>query len=189
MSDYSVAPIKRHWRNWEKLADLAHVSFSEDQLALGKEILNHKANIYPVAKPRVVHVREYFGPSCPSDEYPRGFSFDSRKQMVHPVILLTLLTGIRKEEETGHRQWTYRTVASTYLLSHPNGKVFTFMVDGGTEQEIRWQGKFLLAGTWIGRSMYIYGYKHDRIVHDGFNQSHFFVPDADGVYGKSCTLF
>lgn len=183
MSDYCVVPIKGHWKNWKKLAELAKVSFSPDQLVLAEAIFGHKANKYPKARPRVFNVRECFGPSCPSTK--RSLLYSIRNEPVHPAYLLTLLTGIGREEITEHRGWTYRTVASTMLLTHPDGQVFTFMVDGGEEKETKWVAEFLHVGKCIGRSMYIRGYEGNK----GFDQYGFFVPDVEGMYGPFYTCF
>ena len=134
MSDYSVAPIKGCWKNWERLAQRARVSFSPEQLILAREIFSNKENKWPASKTEVLRVRECFGPSHPSEESQSSLVRNCKP--VHPVKLLTLLTGIGDEEKTAHREWTYRTVASSLCLVHPDGRIFSFLVDGGDGQVI-----------------------------------------------------
>ena len=184
MSDYCVPPIKGHWKNWERLATKAGVSFTGDQLTLGREIFGNRVNMWPSAKTSVVRVLECFGPTNPSEENGTGLMYQNR-QPVHPVKLLTLLAGIGDEEKTEHREWTYRTIASTLHLYHPDGRMFTFFVNGGEEKEINWKGEFLPSRQCIGRSMYIWGYPGN----EGMNRSSFFVPDAEGMYGPCVTCF
>lgn len=183
MSKYLIVPVKGCWKNWQKLAQHVGVEFSEEDKQIGEAIFNHKPNKYPVARPRVVRVGECFGPSVPS--IFDGHSIFTRGLPAHPVTLLTLISGIGKEEETGHRSWTYRTVASTLLLAHPSGQVYTFLIDGGVGLEPKWKARFLLAGKSVGRSMYIHQYP-DK---EGFNLYGYFMTGEDGKYGPHVTCF
>lgn len=182
MSNYLVTPIKGCWKNWQKLAQHVGVEFSEEDRLIGEAIFGHKPNKFPVAKPRVVKVGECFGPSDPSTF--DGYSL-TRGLPAHPVMLLTLMSGIGNEEETQHRSWTYRTIASTLLLTHPSGQVYTFLIDGGGDREPKWKARFLLAGKGIGRSMYIHQYS-DK---EGFGLYGYFMTEENGKYGRSVTCF
>ena len=180
MSLYLVEPVKGHWKNVLKLASLAKVNFSPDQLELAEIIFNHKPNACPPARPRVVEVREIFGPSAPSEE--TKFFLDSVS--AHPVLILTLLTGTNFKEWNRHH-WTYRIIASSYLLVHPDGRKFTFLLDGGYEKEIKWSGSFLPERLSIGRSMHVSGFPKET----EFDQSGYFMPDAEGKYGQCYSTF
>lgn len=184
MSDYLISPVKGCWKNWQKLAQRAGVEFSEEDRIIGEAIFSHKPNKFPVARPRVVKVFECFGPSDPSIRNDPSSIF-WRGLPAHPVILLTLMTGIGNEEVTEHQSWTYRTIASTLLLAHPSGQVYTFLLDGGDGSLPEWKARFLLAGKWIGRSMYIHQYTDI----EGFGLSSYFIPNEEGKYGRSYTSF
>ncbi len=184
MSNYLVTPVKGCWKNWQKLARHVGVEFSEEDRLIGEAIFSHKPNKFPVAKPRVVKVGECFGPSDPSTFDDHSLFF-ARGLPVHPVTLLTLMSGIGNEEETQHRSWTYRTVASTLLLAHPSGRVYTFLIDGGDDPEPKWKARFLPAGKWVGRSMYIHQYQ-DK---EGFELYGYFMPNEEGKYGHYVTCF
>ena len=178
---YLVEPIKRHWKNVLKLAHLAKVNFSPDQLELAEAIFNHKPNASPLARPRVVGVREMFGPSSPSEET----SYPFNGVPAHPVLMLTLLTGVNFNEGWNQHDWTYRNVVSSYLLVHPDGRKFTLLLDGGYEKEIQWEGRFLPERRCIGRSLYVCGFPKEK----EFDQMGYFIPDAEGRYGRSYTTF
>lgn len=184
MSNYLVTPVKGCWKNWQKLAQYAGVEFSEADRLIGEAIFSHKPNKYPTARPRIVKVNECFAPSEPS-------TFDSYSSLlmqdlpVHPVTLITLMCGIGNEKETEHRSWTYRTVASTMLLAHPSGQVYTFLLDGGDDCIPKWKGFFLPAGRSVGRSMYIHQYP-DK---EGFNLYGYFMTGENGKYGHFVTCF
>ncbi len=182
MADYLVTPAKGCWKNWQKLAQRVGVEFSEEDKLISEAVFSHKLNKFPVAKPRVVKIGECFGPSDPSTFDDHSFS---RGLPVHPVVLLTLMSGIGNEEETQHRSWTYRTVASTLLLAHPSGQSYTFLIDGGDGPEPKWKARFLLAGKWIGRSMYIHQYS-DK---EGFSLCGYFMTGEEGKYGRYITCF
>lgn len=185
MSDYLVTPMKGYWKNWQRLAVRVGVEFSEEDMNTGQAIFGNRPNIFPVARPKVVKVLECFGPSDPST-FDKGSLWSRRGLSVHPVVLLTLMAGIGDEEDTGHNVWTYRTIASTLLLAHPSGKVYTFLLDGGEESKPKWRAKFLPAGEYIGRSMYIHRYEDKK----GFNLHGYFVPDIEtGKYGQFVTCF
>lgn len=143
---------------------------------------DYKPNKFPVARPRVVEVREFFDPSNPSTFDAR---FCGRGLPVHPVTLLTLMSGIGNEEETNHRYWTYRMIASTLHLFHPNGQVYTFAIYGGEDPEPKWRGLFIPAGRGIGRSMYIHQYSSEK----WFELSSYFMHGEDGKYGHFVTCF
>jgi hypothetical protein len=181
MSDYLVTPIKGCWKNWQRLAKRARVSFSRENLELAETLFGCKYNPFPVARPKVVYVRERYSPSVPSNE---SIGPDALPD-VHPVILLTLMAGIGDEEKTKHGRWTYRTIASTFFLVHPDGEAFTFLIDGGWERQLSWQARFIPSGKSIDRSMYIYGYKGNS----GFARDSFFMPDENGYYGPCVTCF
>lgn len=181
-TNYLITPIKGCWKNWEKLAQRVGVEFSEEDRLIGKVIFSHKPNKFPVARPKVVKVGECFGPSNPS-------TFDNhsirRGLPAHPIVLLTLMSGIGNEEETQHQSWTYRTVASTLLLAHPNGQVYTFLIDRGPSPEPKWKAQFLPAGEGIGRSMYIHQYP-DK---EGFSLHGYHMIGEKGKYGRHVTCF
>lgn len=183
MSDYLVTPVEAYWTNWLLLAEQAGVVIQDRDRRIGEAIFGHKPNVFPEAKPAVLVVRECFSPSSPSS-YDERTTAGSKEHPAHPVALLSLMVGVGTEEEPAHREWTYRTVASTLLLAHPSGQVYTFMLDGGSEARPSWEGYFLEAGKRIGRSMYV----HE--VLDGVSRlSSYFTPNEGGKYGQYVTCF
>jgi hypothetical protein len=180
MADYLVTPIKGCWKNWQELARRANVSFSEKDMKLA-DVLFH-ANPYPVAKPQVICVREVFGPTRPASEPSRS---GRGRTPVHPVVMLTLMTGLLDVRSKGHREFTYRLLVSPHPLWFPYAKNYFFVLNGGNERRPKWRGTFITEREGIGRAMYVYGDKYTK----GFDKETYFVPDSDGQYGPHVTCF
>ncbi len=180
MAEYLVTPIKGCWKNWRRLAEKAQVSFSQQDRKLA-DVLFH-ANPYPVAKPQVIRVKEVFGPTRPSNEPSRP---GRGKTPVHPVVMLTLMTGLIDVRAREHREFTYRLLISPYQLCFPYTSNYFFVLTGGNERRPKWRGTFITESEGIGRAMYVYGDKKTR----GFDMHSYFVPDSDGQYGPCVTCF
>jgi hypothetical protein len=174
MFSYLVTPIVGCWKNWEKLADLAHVSFGEDTRKLAHILFRHKNNPFPSASPRVVTVSDCLTPIAPIRRRPVQPCLIA----VHPVILMTLLVGMIEEKQLYHTNREYRIILSPYVLTGPRGTHFIFTLDRGVSGAQFWQARFVLVTEVFDKARYVYMDTRQ----DGFVSTHHFVTNEKGLY-------
>ncbi len=180
MSNYLVKPIKDLWNNWEGLAERAKIRFTPEQYALGQVLIPPSES--PEENEQVIYM-DHGGCSASSVGWllsnPR---FDGSNVPLHPIIIMTMAIGMQwdwKNDRRVSQHMMYVMAMSPFLLTHPDGRNFIFLLKRNTEG-LHGEFQDLSKSEGLPRCMHIWGYPGSK----GLEKDFVFHPEADGLYGE-----
>lgn len=182
MSTYQIIPSADLWVHWKDALAEAKIQIQRKDKVLGDILFAHTP--IPEAKPRLINLIQYCGATTVNRMLQK---VEPYHEPIHPFYLIALIRGMQWKSKDWYerrmRSFPYELGVSPFLLPHPDGRQFMFMV---TLQEGIWSAGFmnLSLGDYLPRCMHIWG------VPTAFEERErkmMFTLEDDGNYGMYYT--